>query len=138
MAKRLDLTGQTFGKLTAMTPAPSENRRSRWNMRCECGNTVIMRTVDLRDGFKRSCGCMSHLRRYRPPIVVPDKGHSFVRQLWHRIAVEQTNAEEVAKRAGVHPTTIRAWRTKRAPRLPDIEAVIQALGGRIVIRWDAE
>lgn len=62
MSKRLDLTGQRFGKLLAISPSEnsvSENgrKRSQWLCRCDCGNECLVKTDHLRAGLTRSCGC---------------------------------------------------------------------------------
>lgn len=47
--------------------------------------------------------------------------------------------EEIARRAGVHPITLSQWRRgKRSPTLQNIEAVVEALGGRLTIEWEDE
>jgi len=38
MPKALDLTGQKFGKLTAIERLPSRNGKTYWLCKCECGN----------------------------------------------------------------------------------------------------
>jgi hypothetical protein len=38
MAKPLDLTNQKFGKLTAISKAPSRSGKTYWLCKCECGN----------------------------------------------------------------------------------------------------
>jgi len=60
-----DLTGQKFGKLTAISKAESilgGNTVKRfwgtWNCQCDCGNQKIVKTVDLNKGSVRSCGCI--------------------------------------------------------------------------------
>lgn len=53
-----DLTGMTFGKLTVESFAYQNNARLNfWNCRCECGNTIIARSVFLKKGIIQSCGC---------------------------------------------------------------------------------
>jgi Staphylococcus phage HNH endonuclease len=55
----IDITGQSFGKLTAIEP--SEERRNRgvmWQCQCACGNTVYVRSQCLRNGTTTSCGCL--------------------------------------------------------------------------------
>lgn len=54
-----DLSGQTFGMLTAIEP--TEERRGGsvvWKCRCECGNTVLVSTKGLKSGHSQSCGCL--------------------------------------------------------------------------------
>lgn len=55
---KLDLTHQTFGKLTAIRRVDNRGRRTRWLCQCECGNETIVRTHNLRSGHTQSCGCL--------------------------------------------------------------------------------
>lgn len=62
-----DITGQTFGLLTAIRPTEKRKKRSVvWECWCECGNTVFESVMDLMDGKKRSCGCLhqAHIAQY--------------------------------------------------------------------------
>ncbi|WP_251315796.1 AP2 domain-containing protein [Flintibacter muris] len=56
--KKLDLTGQKYGKLTVLTPAERINGRTAWRCRCDCGQEKVVRTSHLRDGHTTSCGCV--------------------------------------------------------------------------------
>lgn len=59
---RIDLTGQKFGKLTALYPIYSENNESkhtRWFCKCECGNQLSVDMGNLRSGKTQSCGCVN-------------------------------------------------------------------------------
>ncbi len=55
--KKLNLTGQRFGKLTVLAPAENVGPRTAWLCRCECGKEIVAKTVRLRDGRQTSCGC---------------------------------------------------------------------------------
>lgn len=62
----IDITGQKFGKLTvverAENSAPCKGHTRghvRWLCECECGNTTVVRTGNLRKGHTTSCGCVS-------------------------------------------------------------------------------
>ena len=55
--KKLDLTGQRFGKLIAMAPAENIGRYTAWRCRCDCGQEAVVTTKHLRDGRRTSCGC---------------------------------------------------------------------------------
>ena len=63
--KRLDLTNQKFGKLTALyiNEALSNNGRVYWTCQCECGNIVNILCSNLTrtDRFP-SCGCDTRSR----------------------------------------------------------------------------
>lgn len=56
MPKALDLTGQKFGKLTAISKLPSKNRKTYWLCKCDCGNETEVQTSHLRNGNTQSCG----------------------------------------------------------------------------------
>lgn len=60
MPKRIDLTGNKYGKLTVMSYAGYEKRRAYWNCICECGRTVKVRSESLRSGATRSCNHCGH------------------------------------------------------------------------------
>ena len=60
--KRLDLTGQRFGRLTAVEPAENIGRRTAWRCRCDCGGEYVVKTVHLRAGKVTSCGCAKEAR----------------------------------------------------------------------------
>ena len=62
--KPIDLTGQTFGKLTVLGRAPNiiggvAKKRSRraYYCRCECGAEKIIVGDSLKSGHTKSCGC---------------------------------------------------------------------------------
>lgn len=54
MPARLDLLGHRYGRLTVID---ADIRRSHWRCRCECGETTVVSTNNLRQGKTRSCGC---------------------------------------------------------------------------------
>jgi hypothetical protein len=56
--KRLDLTGERFGRLVAIKRAePNYYGRSRWFVRCDCGVEKVVAQSELRRGDLVSCGC---------------------------------------------------------------------------------
>lgn len=58
MGKLIDLTGQTFGRLTVLRRAPDHRERVYWECRCQCGNTTVVGGTALRRGNSHSCGCL--------------------------------------------------------------------------------
>ena len=58
---RKDITGQEFGRLTALYPTNLRDTTGAvmWKCKCICGNTTLASTTNLRRGDKRSCGCMA-------------------------------------------------------------------------------
>lgn len=59
MGKKIDLTGQTFGKLTVLEEAQERNKSGSvcWVCQCECGNIVTVSGDNLRRNHTKSCGC---------------------------------------------------------------------------------
>jgi hypothetical protein len=56
-----DLTGQVFGRLTAVSHVGTNKYRyALWLCRCECGGEAIVSNNALRYGNTRSCGCLLH------------------------------------------------------------------------------
>ena len=56
--RKLDLTGERYGRLTVVAPAPNIGKRTAWLCRCDCGKMATARTDHLRDGHVSSCGCL--------------------------------------------------------------------------------
>ena len=57
---RKDLSGQKFGKLTAIRyviKTRGKKRRGKWECRCSCGKIVDVLTSNLNSGNSTSCGC---------------------------------------------------------------------------------
>ena len=56
--KALDLTGQRFGRLTAIEKVGKQGGHIMWLCQCECGNTTIVQGTVLKNGRTKSCGCL--------------------------------------------------------------------------------
>lgn len=59
--KKLDLTGQRYGKLTVLAPAENIGGRTAWLCRCDCGRETVVKTRHMRSGHTKSCGCQNGL-----------------------------------------------------------------------------
>ena len=55
--RKIDLTGQRFGRLTALRPT-RRNGRTAWECVCECGNVKVIDTGKLSSCHTVSCGCI--------------------------------------------------------------------------------
>lgn len=56
--KKLDLTGQRFGRLTVLRETENLKGRTAWVCQCDCGRSAVVKTCDLRSGHTCSCGCL--------------------------------------------------------------------------------
>lgn len=73
--RALNLTGQRFGRLTALER--TENRNGRcyiWRCLCDCGRVCYVDTHALTSGGVRSCGCLQDESR-RVDITGERRGH---------------------------------------------------------------
>ena len=53
-----DLTGKTFGRLTAIRPVAKAGSRKRfWLCSCVCGKQTEVEESHLKSGHTKSCGC---------------------------------------------------------------------------------
>ena len=86
--KANDLTGQQFGRLTAIK---SVGRRKSsflyWLCQCECGNTKEIMSTSLTSGKTTSCGCLA-IERFSD-IVAKDKLN---------IIIDDTNVHLLARK----------------------------------------
>ena len=60
MGKRIDLTGQRFGRLTVISYNEEISKQKKgvhWNCKCDCGNETVVWSGNLRKGNTISCGC---------------------------------------------------------------------------------
>jgi hypothetical protein len=57
--KAVDITGKRFSRLVVLERAGSNKQRvSKWNCVCDCGNTKVVVSTDLKNGKTQSCGCL--------------------------------------------------------------------------------
>jgi len=63
-SKLINLVGMKFGRLSvierASTPITVNNNHHEayWLCLCDCGNTSVVKSIHLRDGSTKSCGCL--------------------------------------------------------------------------------
>lgn len=54
-----DLTGQKFGKLTAVEFSYKDGgNNAMWKFKCDCGNDIVIRGSEVSRGATNSCGCL--------------------------------------------------------------------------------
>lgn len=57
--RRQDITGQTFGRLTAVSFSHyNENHMDCWLFRCACGKEIVMPAANVKWKGTQSCGCL--------------------------------------------------------------------------------
>ena len=84
-AKKIDLTGQPFGRLIVIREAGrAKNGCVLWLCRCECGREVVISGDALRRENTKSCGC---LRRERSQNLLREMNttHGCASEPWYPI-----------------------------------------------------
>lgn len=91
MPRIQDITGQKFGKLTAKEYMfTDKGKSSTWLCECECGNTIPVVLVSLRNGNTQSCGCL-RLENLRKKVSTHRKTHSSEYYAWSNMIQRCTN-----------------------------------------------
>lgn len=65
MSAPVDITGQTFERLTAIRVVRRSNSKRLWLYRCTCGAEVVHGASVVRQGRVKSCGCLKRERATR-------------------------------------------------------------------------
>lgn len=76
------------------------------------------------------------MRQYQRQIVPEGRGvHPIIRWIWKRVNQDEWSQEDLARKSGVASSTLRKWRRgERNPRISELEAVVNTLGYRIVLK----
>ena len=75
----IDLTGKRYGRLTVLERAEGKGR-CKWRCLCSCGNEVVVRGYNLKNGNTQSCGCLK-----REKAVAANTTHGEVGSRLYRI-----------------------------------------------------
>lgn len=89
MGKLIDLTGQRFGRLTVIEKSPSRRGdKTWWSCKCDCGSTLEVWSVYLRNGTTKSCGCLNRemcsarLKAYRKRNGADGRSKTRLHSIW--------------------------------------------------------
>ena len=67
MSQAVDLSGEKFGRLTVIERIGStNNQKSLFLCKCECGNEVNVVGGNLKSGTSKSCGCLKMEKKKKP------------------------------------------------------------------------
>lgn len=92
-----DITGQVFGRLTALGVVGRQASAAMWECRCECGNIKAVRASSLLNGHSKSCGCFQK-ERVSSATTKHRKSFSPVYKAWHNMLQRCTNPKNTAWR----------------------------------------
>ena len=99
MSRLIDLTGQTFGKLTVLDRAddyvsPSGRKFARWQCKCACGKEITAIGINLKNGKTKSCGCL------RPKSDANHSSADLTGQRFSKLTVISRAEDKVDKKSG--------------------------------------
>lgn len=88
-----DLSGKRFGRLVAVSRTEnSKSNQTQWLCKCDCGETVIVRSSSLLNGHTKSCGCYSNeIRRVNTDQTTHGKSNTRLYRIWAGIKARCTN-----------------------------------------------
>lgn len=95
MSKLIDLTEQRFGMLTVKEFAGlNKHKQAKWKCLCDCGNTKVIASNNLRRGLIVSCGCYKDENSKHIHVT---HGHSKTRlyKIWQGIKRRCYNSNEI-------------------------------------------
>lgn len=127
--KPIDLSGQQFGKLTAIAPTRTIRASGRsirvWRCECTCGGHVTVPTERLRSGETRSCGCLVSEAHVIKHGHARKSARSDVYGIWHGIKDRcfNPNSEHYKDYGGRGITICDEWAA-------DFSAFAQHMGDR--------
>ncbi|MDE5772152.1 MAG: HNH endonuclease [Ruminococcus sp.] len=80
MGKKIDLSGQKFGKLIVIHKITSVNKKNAmWKCQCDCGNFTEVSTCHLKSGHTKSCRhCQKFIIEDDHVKCLLDKGRFFI------------------------------------------------------------
>lgn len=99
--RKHDLTGQRFGRLTVLRPAP-RTYQTMWWCRCVCGTELAISAVNLKTEHSTSCGC------YR------EEQRRTYAQRRDYTGAKNPRAKKSAAIAGVHVPSSSVWYKRAA------------------------
>ncbi|WP_010050465.1 MULTISPECIES: AP2 domain-containing protein [Lactobacillales] len=121
--KKLDLTGQRFGRLVAIRDSGERGiaREVLWECKCDCGEISFVRSGSLRSGNTESCGCLSKevnskkikTKGYHAKIIEAKKGKDLVEETSLSHLTQKTNSNNTSGHKGVYWTkSNKKWQSK--------------------------
>lgn len=78
---KIDITGQKFGRLTVIKDSGErKGKEVVWLCKCDCGETIKVRSYDLRHGHTSSCGCLRSKGEEKIKIIFSNNQINYISQ----------------------------------------------------------
>lgn len=97
ISKLQDISGQRFGRLTAIEIHHREPPKTYWLCKCDCGNTKVVEINSLTQGQVKSCGCLQkeHARKLASKNYNDLSGRTFGKLVVIKDSEERTKSGNV-------------------------------------------
>jgi hypothetical protein len=91
MGKFVDITGQRFGRLVAISGKERDKHRNAlWTCKCDCGNEVKVILESLKNGCTKSCGCLNKEKAFTNSLI-HGKSKTRIYHIWRDMRERCTN-----------------------------------------------
>lgn len=90
-----DVTGNRFGRLTAISLISTSKNGARWLFECDCGRTKEIRLANVKNGHTQSCGC-EHSRKSREANTTHNMSRTAVYKVWASMIGRCCNPSDAA------------------------------------------
>lgn len=82
--KKIDLTGNRYGRLTVLKENGKRGKNILWLCRCDCGHEINAVACNLKNGHTQSCGCLQKEARVKSHTT-HHKSKSRLYRIWRHI-----------------------------------------------------
>lgn len=105
--KKINLTGEVYGRLTVISDDGSRSNTGRvlWLCECSCGNRVHVQSQNLKNGRTKSCGCLNEEKKHQrfkdltgtetPNFKIIDRAYSKSQRVWWNCVCKHCGASVI-------------------------------------------
>ena len=123
MGRKIDLTGQRFGRLVAIRENGERTSAKEvfWECKCDCGEISVVSRSHLRSGNTKSCGCLNKelaykrmkTKSYHVKTIEAKKGKILVEGTDLSHLTQKTSSNNTSGQKGVHwDREKKRWRSE--------------------------
>jgi hypothetical protein len=90
-----DITGKRFGRLVALRClGTSSTKQLVWEFQCDCGNRCSTKSLRVKSGHTRSCGCL-HKEIARQLLITHGKSRTIEFSIWGAMQTRCYNEKSI-------------------------------------------
>lgn len=121
MTRPAEILGQRFARLVVIEQSASENDKTRWLCRCDCGNVLTTTVSHLRRGNTKSCGCLRR-EQSRLSLLKHGRSHTQIYGVWQAMRARcfDLDDQKYPDYGGRGITVCDRWRKNFEPFLADM------------------